>query len=355
MYEVAQHVQSRLATQQHSLHASGHPQRDQLDSVASQLDLDLNRANTGDLAVPPLGDGGHQSDVEVDLHRQSFYLNEQNAVSDLSVASFPRYSGLSYQDADTLSLSETRIVEPADGALSLSKRRGRHSGRLPDASTASLFGHIHRLDDLLTPRTNSFQGGLVAGTHHTCDPQSVCGYEKPTDGLATDGNHSSSSRAQSRASYYEAQRQAVMYPEALDDFPPVISTLVGSEPSRSAVSSAQDVPGRPLVSRLGSSSEGRRTLKAPNPTAEHYYWDAQHQHLYPLASGQSIPPDSEPITFSAGSYHQVFKDIDGLPLVSSDPLPRANEWIRAQVCVPQCTSFRVENKVCDGDALARLR
>lgn len=46
---------------------------------------------------------------------------------------------------------------------------------------------------------------------------------------------------------------------------------------------------------------------------------------------------------SPSADYQVFRD--ELQIIPSDPAPRSNDWVRAQVCVPECTSFRISNKV----------
>lgn len=40
--------------------------------------------------------------------------------------------------------------------------------------------------------------------------------------------------------------------------------------------------------------------------------------------------------------YRVYKD--DLEILPSDPAPRSNDWIRAQVCVPDCVNFRMSGK-----------
>ncbi|KAK4055899.1 hypothetical protein OIO90_003156 [Microbotryomycetes sp. JL221] len=272
------------------------------------------------------------------------YGNPEATISDLSVASYPRYKPSNHQQDDTRSLTNFRLREDATiGYSAHRQRRGATVSSISDMQKGFSVGvdsngsvglaGSSTLDDM-TPTTNTFHRAMV---YMPQNPQPQRTFESPMtiqDQVVTSHAH-------------EQQEQNSVEPrEALTarDRARLISnegtSFVNGDDS--TISSA--VAAAAMVVSLAGVNHGRRPMKRLNPTTEHYYWDSDHQHLYPAGPGGTFVGRGELLTFPPQSYFQVFKDQNAPPLVPSDPLPRANEWLRAQVCVQDCQQFKMSGK-----------
>ncbi|KAM0786450.1 hypothetical protein ACM66B_001912 [Microbotryomycetes sp. NB124-2] len=301
---------------------------------------------------PDASTGGSQLQhpQPVPAHSLHPYGNSQHAASELSVASFPRYEPPQLQE-DTRSLNNFRMYDerPIGYAAHRERRKSAAASELQRAFTLSVTTRNQdgspsaaHLDDM-TPRTNTFQRQMysnVVPPTATCDPSTVYPPEHFGQVRAEHGGHLVNASHLAKES--ENNSQAAIADYYRQDAPQEYN-----QAAQVAATTLDDLDLPPLPSIPAPETfidQGRRVVKRLNPSTEHYYWDNDHQHLYPAGPGGTIPDNGELLTFPAQSYFQIFKDKNAPPLIPSDPLPRANEWIRSQVCVQECLAFRMDGK-----------
>ncbi|KAK4047387.1 hypothetical protein OIV83_005434 [Microbotryomycetes sp. JL201] len=318
--------------------------RMQADPVAFRHQLGVDPVSSGqDLQQPQSVTAPARNAVISSIQDLHPYRNSQHAISDLSVASFPRYEPPPLHE-DTRSLNSFRMYDEKLTGYGAHRQRYKtfETSEVQRAFALSVStrdqgvsdGPAH-LDDM-TPRTNSFHRQIYSSgnmAQATCDPSTV--YPTEHFGPSTDATGGRHVTAESNVMFDHS------YDGRAQSYHPAPSERGQDDPS---LDDLEMPPLPPIPNRDDFVNYGRHAVKRLNPSMEHYYWDEDHQHLYPAGPGGTFHGRGELLTFPAQSYYQVFKDKNAPPLVPSDPLPRANEWIRSQVCVRECVAFRMEGK-----------